>query len=77
MKKKVDNLGRIGIPKFIRDDMKLGEDPCLSIEYDADQKKITLKKAAHVCAVCGSVDDLLTANGTVYLCKKCLKRFDP
>lgn len=77
MKKKVDNLGRIGIPKFIRDDMELNKDPILSIEYDPDQKQITLKKTVRVCAVCGSSDDLLTANDQIFLCKKCLKCFDP
>ena len=76
MQKRVDDLGRIGIPKFIREDMKLSENPCLSMEYDPDQKQITLKKAVQVCAVCGTKDGLLTANDKVYLCKKCLSRFE-
>ena len=44
MKKKFDNLGRICIPKHIREDLALDENSYLSIEYDKNQKQITLKK---------------------------------
>ncbi|MBE6711882.1 MAG: hypothetical protein E7580_00010 [Ruminococcaceae bacterium] len=75
MKKEIDNLGRIVIPKFIREDMQLSKDPFLSIEYDSDQKQIVLKKAVHTCAVCGTRDGLLQCEN-LYLCKKCLQSFD-
>jgi len=74
MKKKFDNLGRICIPKHIREDLALDENSYLSIEYDKNQKQITLKKTEQTCAVCSSADDLLQIE-RLCLCKKCLRKF--
>ena len=74
LKKKIDNLGRVGIPKFIREDMELNKDPCLSIEYDPDEKKITMKKAIQTCSVCGTDEDLLNVGGQFFLCRTCLRK---
>lgn len=40
MQKKVDPLGRIGIPKYIRKDMGLEENGTVFIDYNFEEKEI-------------------------------------
>lgn len=75
MKKKIDHLGRVGIPKPIREDMALNEESYLSITYDSDEKKITLEKEGDSCIACGSVKDLLKVH-KVFLCRNCLNQLN-
>ena len=53
MQKKIDPLGRIGIPKYIRKDMGLEENGTVFIDYNFEEKEIRIKKAETVCAICG------------------------
>lgn len=75
MKKKVDHLGRIGIPKPIREEMALNDDTLLSIDYDSAKKIIILKKEADSCIACGSTKELLKIR-SVFLCKNCLNQLN-
>ncbi len=75
MKKKVDSLGRIGIPKSIRDDLTSDRELYLSLEYNSHKKEIILKKTENACAFCGSCHDLLKLHQN-FLCKNCLIEFN-
>ena len=75
MKKKIDSLGRIGIPKSIRDDLAPEGELYLSLEYDPDKKEILLKKEEDTCAFCGSCSNLLKLKEK-FLCKDCLLQFN-
>ena len=74
MKKKVDALGRIGIPKKIRDDMGLRANTCVSIDYNAEEKSILLKLHTPSCIVCGNTEKLLALKNNLFLCSDCLQQ---
>ncbi len=74
MKKRLNTLGRIGIPKEIRDDMGLSDGDYLFIDYDANEKKITLTKESTHCAICQSTENLFELKCNQFLCHDCLKK---
>lgn len=60
--RKIDELGRIVIPKELRRTLGLQEkDP---VEIYTDGKDIILHKYAPGCAFCGSVNDIRYIHGT-------------
>ena len=73
MKKKLDALGRIGIPKNMREGLSLKKDDLLELSFDAKRKQIILKKAENVCCACGNQKDLLPLQNDTFLCSDCLK----
>ena len=69
MVRRVDELGRVVIPKEIRDKLDIQEkDP---IEIYVDGTSIVLKKVQSNCIFCGSTKDLIEYKDKL-LCKKCL-----
>ena len=67
--RRVDELGRIVIPKEIRNKLDIQEkDP---IEIYVDGNSIVLKKVESNCIFCGSTRDLIEYRGKL-LCRKCL-----
>lgn len=68
--RKVDELGRVVIPKELRKVLNINEKDPLEIYTDGEQ--IILKKYNPGCTFCGSMDDLIEFGGT-YICKKCRK----
>ncbi len=74
MKKRLNTLGRIGIPKEIREDMGLNEGDFLFIDYDSKEKKITLTKESTHCAICQSPENLLKLKPNLFLCHNCLEK---
>ena len=76
MKKRFSTLGRIGIPKEIRDDMGLSDGDFLFIEYNAKEKKIILTKDSAHCTVCQGTEHLLQLKDNLFLCSQCLNRFN-
>ena len=73
MKKKIDALGRIGIPKYIREDMKLSENSAVVIDYNSEKKQIRITKADVCCFLCGGNTDLIPITQERSLCKNCLE----
>lgn len=64
--RRVDDLGRIVLPKELRRTLGIGEkDP---IEIYTDGKGIILHKYAPGCAFCGSVNDIRYIHGTPVCC---------
>ena len=69
MIRRVDELGRIVIPKEIRGKLEINEkDP---IEIYVDGHSIVLKKYEENCIFCGSRKSLVKYKGKI-LCRKCL-----
>ncbi len=67
---KIDQLGRIVIPKPIRKkyDLELGD----SLELFNEADGILMKKYCMTCAFCGSDDDLVKFKDKT-ICEKCIK----
>ena len=70
MVRRVDELGRIVIPKEIRNKLEIYEkDP---IEIYVDGHSIVLKKFEENCIFCGATKNLVTYKNKL-LCNKCLE----
>lgn len=72
MVRKIDELGRVGIPKAAREALKLSPGTPLFVTRDEKKEQIVLAKQEITCAICGERADLLEKNGIV-LCRKCLQ----
>lgn len=70
MIKKIDNLGRVVVPKGYRNMMGLKPGDPLSIEYDSGRIMISAHKDS--CTFCGSLDDGATHQGK-HICRGCLE----
>ena len=69
--RKLDELGRVVIPKEIRNKLNIEEkDP---IEIYLDGESIVLKKYESGCIFCGNTKDLVLYDGKL-ICKKCLNK---
>jgi transcriptional pleiotropic regulator of transition state genes len=69
--RKLDQLGRIVIPKELRTTFDIKEtDP---IEIFVDGTDIVLRKYQQTCVFCGEADNLVEFNDKV-VCSSCLKK---
>lgn len=68
--RKVDELGRIVIPKELRRTLNIEEKDALGIYVDGEQ--IILKKYEPACIFCGDASDVINYKGK-NICKKCLR----
>lgn len=66
---RIDKLGRIVIPKPIRNKYDLKVDDSLELFTEPDS--IVMKKYSMSCEFCGNDDDLVVFKGKA-LCKNCL-----
>ena len=67
--RKIDELGRIVLPKELR--RTLGLNDRESVEIYVDQDAIILKKFKSSCVLCGDNEDLLDFKGKS-ICQKCM-----
>ena len=67
--RKIDELGRIVLPKELR--RTLGLNDRESVEIYVDQDAIILKKLKSTCVLCGDNEDLLDFKGKS-ICQKCM-----
>ena len=68
--RRVDELGRIVIPKEIRDVLNINFGS--SVEIFIDEGKIILEKYNRCCLLCNSEKELKNYNGK-NICSKCIK----
>ena len=68
--RKVDKLGRIVLPKELRNIFAIDHNDPLQIFVEDDQ--IVLKKYQPGCQECGKLTDIVSGSNTV-LCRKCLQ----
>ncbi len=66
--RKIDALGRIVIPKELRENLDIDEAP---VEIFVDADSIVLKKYQHRCLFCGS-DEAIFEYKEKLICKECL-----
>lgn len=71
--RKVDNLGRIVIPRELRRVLNIEE--CDPVEIFMENETIVLRKYEPGCNCCGAVDNNLIKVGQVSLCKQCISNF--
>jgi transcriptional pleiotropic regulator of transition state genes len=71
--RKVDTLGRVVLPKELRDVLNINHDDALEIFMDDDT--IYLKKYEPGCVFCGSLDDAVNFKGK-NVCKECKNSID-
>lgn len=71
--RKVDDLGRVVLPKELRTTMDLDvKDP---VEFYVDGDKIILEKYAPGCSFCGSLEDKVL-HKDIYVCKTCIEKLE-
>lgn len=68
--RKVDELGRIVIPKELRNTFDISEKDSLEIFVDGDM--IVLKKYEPACVFCGNAKDITVFKGR-NVCSKCIE----
>lgn len=68
--RKIDELGRIVLPKELRDIFDIHPGDSIEIYTDRDNA-IVLKKYQYKCVFCGSSEDLLEHRGKL-ICKDCI-----
>ncbi|AGX43992.1 AbrB/MazE/SpoVT family DNA-binding domain-containing protein [Clostridium saccharobutylicum] len=71
--RKVDDLGRIVIPKELRKTLNINEGDAL--EIFTESKDIILRKYQSGCHCCGEMKNLTTILG-LDICPKCLQEFN-
>ena len=65
----VDHLGRIVIPKHLRDKLKLSEGDSIVIDSEGDT--VTVRRARAACKLCGREEGILREFG---ICAACAAR---
>ena len=68
--RKVDELGRIVIPKELR--VNMGMDIGQPLEIFVDKDKIILQKYQAGCIFCGQIDNIVDFKGKT-VCRNCIK----
>ena len=69
--RKVDELGRIVVPKELRRTLRITEgDP---LEIYTDGESVILKKYERGCTLCGQIEDLEEVNN-ISLCPNCINK---
>ena len=69
--RKIDDLGRIVIPKEIRRILEINEGDAL--EFLLNSNKIIIRQYMDVCTFCTSCDDLVEFKGKL-ICKGCINK---
>lgn len=73
--RKIDELGRIVLPKELRNELGWEEHTALEIKHLKDVDMVLLRRhrsLADACTACGkSGAEFLVRNSTVHLCRKC------
>lgn len=69
--RKVDELGRIVLPVELRRTLSIEEKDPVEIFVDGDT--IVLRKYQPGCVACGTIENLITVDGTT-ICHKCAER---
>lgn len=68
--RKIDDLGRVVIPKELRRTLNINE--CDPLEIFIEDESIILKKYNPGCIFCGEFKDITSFKNKI-VCKKCIK----
>lgn len=75
MSRAIDTLGRIVLPKEVRDSLNLKTGVRLDIGVSND--KIILSRNDSFCACCGQTHDHMLYHAGVAICEDCFSKFEP
>ena len=67
----VDDMGRIVVPKKIRQRVRC--DNGTKIDVYTDEDSIILKRHDNYCKFCGTNTDIIEFKGKKYICRSCAK----
>ena len=70
IERSIDNLGRIVLPKEMRDKLAFQKNQTVSIKLY--KKHIRIEKATNSCYLCNNEKNLVEFKD-VYICKECIK----
>ena len=70
--RKVDDLGRIVVPKELRKIMNMRPENSFEIYYEPNEEKIVLKEFTRGCVLCKEMENTIEFKGEL-ICKECLK----
>lgn len=73
MRKKIDNTGRLVLPKSIREKAKISGGEDLEVSYNNDTKTILIERITEKCSVCGNEENLQCINDII-LCQSCVDK---
>lgn len=73
MSRAIDPLGRLVLPKEIRDSLNLTTGVRLDIGVSND--KIILSRNEAFCACCGQTNDHMLYHAGVAICPECIRKF--
>ena len=68
--RKIDNLGRIVIPKGLRKSLNMQNGDL--VEITCNKNAIVIKRFETMCSACGSTSDVEKI-GNTYICKECIE----
>jgi transcriptional pleiotropic regulator of transition state genes len=71
--RKIDDLGRLVIPKELRKTMNINKKDPMEVFVDGD--KIILSKYEPACIFCGSMDDNIEFEGST-ICQECIDKMN-
>lgn len=71
--KKIDDVGRVVLPKDFRDELGLKINDMLKL--DVEEGKIIISKADSVCVFCGKASGLKSYMGKT-VCENCIKKLN-
>ncbi|MFW6311112.1 MAG: AbrB/MazE/SpoVT family DNA-binding domain-containing protein [Nanoarchaeota archaeon] len=71
--RKIDDLGRIVLPKELRKTMRINKKDPMEIYVDEDS--VILKKYQPACIFCGNADDTFEYENKT-ICKDCLEKLE-
>jgi len=74
MVRQIDNLGRVVIPKDIRNALAINQGDCIEFFMD-DKGGIVLHKYTSICFVCNGIEDVQRHNQS-NLCRGCRGKLD-
>ncbi len=70
---KIDKLGRVLIPKNLRQKLDLAVDDAIEVFTDGDA--LVLKKYRKKCAFCGGEEDVISFKEK-YICRSCISELN-
>ena len=73
MEIKIDAVGRLDIPKKVRNLLHLQGGERLKLSVDEEKGVITLKKIENRCICCGTKENLISFGSDVFLCRRCME----
>jgi len=70
IERKLDELGRVVIPKEFRNSLNIHVGTSLSISVEGS--KVIIQKSSGVCSICGESKNIRTINGKNGICPSCV-----